>query len=340
MKRKVSPKPVKREIKYDGDFGKVISTGSTLLDLNISGGRVRGGGIPGGVFVEVFGPSGSGKTVLLSEIAGDVQRKGGDTRFDDPEARLNAQFAIMFGFKIKEENYSCPDKVTEVFEAIRKWKPKPIRTGAINGIFTDSLAALSTAMEMENDDGDPFGGRRAKEFSEGLRKTCRLIKDKNYIHVCSNQVREVIGATKYQEKTKSPGGKALEFYPSLRLRFNTPSKMKLEKKIAGKDRTRIVGVETTIDVFKSSIWKPFRSADVSIIFDYGIDDIRQNLQYIKDYTSNKTYMLEGQPLSNDIKKAIQMIERDNLELRLKEEVIDLWEEIENQFSTHRKSKRR
>jgi recombination protein RecA len=158
--------------------------------------------------------------------------------------------------------------------------------------------------------------------------------------VCSNQVREVIGATKYQEKTKSPGGKALEFYPSLRLRFNTPSKMKLEKNIVGTKRERIIGVETKIDVFKSSIWKPFRSADVSIIFDYGIDDIRQNLQYIKDYTDAKAYTLERQPLSNDMKKAIHMIEKDNLEDQLKEQVINLWEEVENQFSTHRKSKRR
>jgi protein RecA len=336
MKKKVS-KSIEKKEEYDGDFGTVISTGSTLLDLAISGGRVRGGGLPGGILVECFGPSGSGKSVLLSEIAGNVQKQKGEIMFHDPEARLNKQFAAMFGLQIDEKNYSRPDKVTEVFETVRKWKPENEKI--INGIFTDSLAALSTAMEMENDEGDPFGGRRAKEFSEGLRKTCRIIADKNYLMVCSNQVREVIGATQYQIKTKSPGGKALEFYPSLRLEFSSPTKIKLEKQIVGKKQTRITGVETTISVFKSSIWKPFRSAKVSILFDYGIDQVADNLQFIKDNTENTVYCLGYSKLSNELNKAIKIIEEDNLENALKEEVIDLWEEIEKKFKQERKPKR-
>jgi len=322
---------------YDGNFGTVISTGSTLLDLAISGGRIRGGGLPGGILVEVFGPSGSGKTVLLSEIAGNVQKQKGEVMFHDPEARLNQQFAAMFGLQIDEKNYSRPDKVTEVFETVRKWKPSNDKL--INGIFTDSLAALSTSMEMDNDEGDPFGGRRAKEFSEGLRKTCRIIAEKNYLMVCSNQVREVIGATQYQAKTKSPGGKALEFYPSLRLEFSSPSKIKLEKQIVGKKQERIVGVETTISVFKSSIWKPFRKAVVSVIFDYGIDNLKDQLQYIKDNTENTVYTLNGEKLSNDLSKAISIVEKQNAENALREEVIDLWEEIESKFVQERKPKR-
>jgi recombination protein RecA len=333
MKRKVNTPPETKP-EYDGNFGTVISTGSTLLDLAISGGRVRGGGLPGGILVEAFGPSGSGKSVLLSEIAGKVQRQGGEIMFHDPEARLNTQFALMFGLQIDDKNYSRPDKVTEVFETVRNWKPE--KDNVINGIFTDSLAALSTQMEMENDEGDPFGGRRAKEFSEGLRKTCRIIADKNYLMVCSNQVRDVIGATQYQVKTKSPGGKALEFYPSLRLEFSSVKKIKLEKEIAGKKQTRIVGVEVDISVFKSSIWKPFRTAPLSIIFNYGVDDIKENLQFIKDNTGSKVYALGGKELSNSINKAISMIEEDNLEVQLKNEVIDLWEEVEKQFIQARK----
>ena len=324
---------------YDGDFGTIISTGSTLLDLNISGGRVHGGGLPGGIFVEAFGPSGSGKTVLLCEIAGGVQRQGGEIRFDDPEARLNVQFAKMFGLTVDEKNYAKPDTVTQVFDAIRKWKPEPEKNGIIHGTFTDSLAALSTDMEMENDEGDPFGGRRAKEFSEGLRKTCRLIKDKNYLMVCSNQVRDVIGATQYQAKTKSPGGKALEFYPSLRLEFSGVKKIKLDKIIAGKKQTRIIGVEVNISVYKSSIWKPFRTAPVTIIFDYGVDNIKENLQFIKDNTTNTVYTLGGQSLHKSMDEAIKIVEEDNLENELREEVITLWEEIEQKFETERKPKR-
>jgi len=335
MKRKVAT-PSKKKEEYDGDFGTVISTGSTLLDLAISGGRVRGGGLPGGIFVEVFGPSSSGKTVLLSEIAGNVQRQGGEIMFHDPEARLNTQFALMFGLEIAEKDHLKPDTVTEVFTSVRKWQPE--KKNVIHGIFTDSLAALSTGMEMENDDGDPFGGRRAKEFSEGLRKTCRLIADKNYLMVCSNQVRDVIGATQYQAKTKSPGGRALEFYPSLRLQFSGVRKIKLKKTIAGKEQSRIIGVEVNIDVFKSSIWKPFRSAPVTIIFDYGIDCVLDNLKFIKENTTNTVYILNGRHLSNDINKAITIIEDDNLENELKEATINLWEEVEGKFKTNRKPK--
>ena len=188
MKRKVDTS-IKEKKEYDGHFtGNNISTGSTLLDLAISGGRVRGGGLPGGVLVEIFGPSGSGKTVLLSEIAGFIQRQGGEVKFHDPEARLNQQFATMFGMELKEGDYYQPDTVPEVFETVRAWKP-PQKEGIIHGIMADSLAALSTDMEMDKKDGDKMGMRRAKEFSEELRKTCRILKQNNFLMVCSNQVR-------------------------------------------------------------------------------------------------------------------------------------------------------
>ena len=159
MKKKAS-QPVKAEKEYDGDFGTVISTGSTLLDLAISGGVVRGGGIPGGILVEAFGPNGSGKTILLCELAGDVQRKGGETQFHDAESRLNNGFAQLFGFKVNDKDYFVPDKVPEVFEAVRNWTPE--KKGTIHGVFADSLAALSTALEMDDDEGDKPGETSGK----------------------------------------------------------------------------------------------------------------------------------------------------------------------------------
>lgn len=338
MKDKASKVRVAEEEKEpDGDFSMVISTGSTLLDLAISGGRIRGGGIPGGIFVEVFGPSSAGKTVLLCEMAGDVQRKGGQVRFDDPEARLNKTFAQLFDLDTDTIEYDTPDKVTEVFENIRAWKPTNKKV--INATFTDSLAALSTDIEMENDDGDKMGMRRAKEFSEGFRKNARILKQKNYLMVCSNQVRENQDAGKYSAKFKSTGGFAIGFYASLRLRATNPEKIWLEKTIAGKKTKRCIGVETTFEVFKSSIWKPFRSAPVTIIFDYGIDDIRANLQYIKDFTKNTVYMVGEYKLDISMEKSISMVEELKLEKKLKREVIALWEEIESQFTTERKPKR-
>lgn len=336
MKKRFNEGP-HQKMEYDGDFGTVISTGSTLADLAISGGRVRGGGIPGGILVEIFGPSGSGKTVLLSEIAGAVQRLGGDVIFQDPEARLNPQFAAMFGLELKEGAYSNPDTVNEVFKTVRAWKPEG--KGKVHGIFADSLAALSTEMEMEKEEGDKMGGKRAKDFSEQLRKTCRILADKNYLMVCSNQIRQNMDAGPYGQKYTTPGGMAMEFYSSLRLKVSKSEKIKEKRSIVGKEVTRVVGVETLLEVFKSSIWKPFHTAPVTILFDYGIDDIRQNLQFIKDHTTNKVYTLGGKQLSNSLDASIRMIEDDKLEKQLREEVIDLWEEIESKFKQERKPKR-
>jgi len=335
MKRKVAAVPVVKN-EYDGDFGIVISTGSTLLDLAISGGRIHGGGLPGGVLVEAFGPSGSGKTVLLSEIAGAVQRQGGEIIFSDPESRINSTFSRMFGLHLTDDNYSIPNTVTEVFEAVRNWKPK--NNKVINGVFTDSLAALSTDLEME--EGDPFGNRRAKEFSEQLRVTAREIKAKNYLMVCSNQVREVIGATQYQAKTKTTGGMAISFYSSLRLQFSNPKKITEEVKVAGKTVKRVTGIEVNIDVFKNSIWSPYRTAPLTINFQYGIDNVKENLQFLKDYSDMTVYGLDGRSLDKSLDKAIQIVESENFENELREEVITLWESIENKFKQERKLKLR
>lgn len=337
IKEKVN-NPVKDKKKQDGNMELMISTGSTLLDLAISGTRVRGGGIPAGILVEIFGPSGCGKSVMLSEIAGDVQRKGGNVQFHDPEARLNKAFAKIFDLDTDTIDYDTPDTVTEVFEAVRKWKPE--NTKKVNGIFTDSLAALSTNMEMDNDDGDKMGMRRAKEFSEGLRKVARMLTKNNLLMVCSNQVRTNTDAGMYGPKTTTPGGVAIGFYSSLRLQARNPEKIKVKKNISGKEVYRVIGVKTTFEVFKSSIDKPYRSAEVSIIFSYGIDNIRDSLQFIKDHTKNKVYCLGDRELSNEMNKAIAIVEEEGLENDLREEVIELWEDIENKFEIERKPKQR
>jgi recombination protein RecA len=338
VRKRVSTKIEPIEKYPDGNFGTIISSGSTLLDLALSGGRVRGGGLPGGILVEIFGPSGSGKTVFLSEIAGGVQRQGGDLIFHDPEARLNPQFAKLFGLELAEGTYFNPDTVPEVFEPVRTWKPTFQDGTVINGIFADSLAALSTDMEMEKKDGDKMGGRRAKEFSEGTRKTCRIIKDKNYLMVCSNQIRQNMDAMAFSKYT-TPGGEAIGFYASVRLKTQIIKKHKVEKTFKGKDISKIVGVRVEVEVFKSSIWEPFHNAPVTILFDYGIDDIRENLQFIKDYSKYNVYTLNGETLHKELAQAIRIIEEDHAEQELKEEVINLWEEREKTFKIERKPKR-
>ncbi len=337
IKRSIST-PVKKKREYDGDFGTVISTGSTLLDLAISGGRIRGGGLPVGILVEIFGPSSCGKTVLLSEIAGAVQRLKGDITFFDPEARLNKQFATIFGLDTTELDYQQPDTVTGLFQSIRAWEPTNLKR--VNGIFADSLAALSTDLEMDNKDGDKMGMRRAKEFSEELRKTCRIITSNGYLMVCSNQVRVNTDAGPYGQKYNTPGGEAVGFYSSLRLQARKPGEIKVKEKVAGKEITRTIGVRTEFKVFKSSIWKPYRTAPISILFDYGIDDIRENLQFIKDYTRATTYTLSGEKLAVSLEKSIEVVEEYNAEDDLRNEVIELWESIEQKFEVERKPKQR
>lgn len=329
---------VKEKTEYSGSTERMISTGSTLLDLAISGGRVRGGGIPGGILVEVFGPSGCGKTVLLCEVAGMIQRQGGAVMFHDPEARLNKQFAKMFDLDVETIYYSNPNTIPEVFGGVREWEPPNMKK--INGVVADSLAALSTDLEMEAKDGDKMGMRRAKEFSEELRKTCRILAKNNYLMVCSNQVRVNMDAGPYGQKFISPGGEAIGFYSSLRLRAMNPRKIKRKESFNGKELERVVGVETEIEVYKSSVWKPHHTAPVTILFDYGIDDVRQNLQFLKEYTRATTYVLKGEKLAVSLEKAIEIIEEDNLVTALQEEVIDLWEEIEKKFDSERKPKQR
>jgi recombination protein RecA len=322
--------------KKEGNTEIMISTGSTLLDLAISGGRVEGGGIPGGIMVEIFGPSGCGKTVLLSEIAGDIQRKGGDVMFRDPEARLNKVFARIFDVDFDSLDYDTPNTVTDVFAAINKFEGK----GKINGCMTDSLAALSTDMEMDNDDGDKMGTRRAKEFSEGLRKNARIIQKNNILMVCSNQIRENMDAGHFGEKHSSPGGKAIGFYSSVRLRAFNPRKLKKKVKIKGKEVERVYGVQTQIEVYKNSVDAPYRTAPVSIIFDYGIDDIRENLQFLKTYTEATTYQVLGESLDRSLEKSILLVEQQGLEDDLKQEVIELWKSIEQKFQSERTKKKR
>lgn len=323
----------KKAAEYDGS-DTVVSTGSTLLDLAISGGRFKEGGIPTGILVEIFGPSGAGKTVLLCQIAGNIQKLGGEIMFHDPEARLNKQFARMFGLDSSEIEYTIPNTIPEVFKAVRKWTPEENDNKKPYGIFADSLAALSTDMEMEGT--DKYGMRRAKEFSEELRKTCRIITQHNLLMVCSNQVRQNLDAGPYGQRYKSPGGEAMGFYSSLRLRCSSGEKLKVSRSIRGKEHKRVIGVKTEIEVFKSSVWRPYRTAEVYIIFDYGIDDIRANLKFIKDVTRDSVYKVGEVKLGKTLDRAIREVEEQGLEQELKKQTIELWNEIEENFEEKRK----
>jgi len=326
-------KPPKKELEHTSS---IVSTGSTLLDLAISGGVSKTGGLPGGILVEVFGPTSTGKTVLLSEIAGGIQCRGGEVRFCDPEGRLNKQFALLFGLDIDTIEYSNPDTISKVFEPIRNWKPDPL-DNIPHGVFADSLTALTTEMELE--DKDMYGTRRAKEFSEQLRKVCRSLVDHNILLVCSNQVRQNINAGPFEQKYYSPGGEAIGFYSSVRLRTSLRERIKKERTVRGQKHSAITGVKIDVQVFKNSVWAPYHSAPVHIRFDYGIDDVSANLQYVKTNTGMKKYGVGDMDLYPSLDRSAAAVEDDKLEEQLRQETIQLWNEIEKAFSTGRKKRR-
>lgn len=328
--------PGKKKPEWDGS-ASVVSTGSTLLDMAISGGRFERGGIPGGILVEIFGPSGAGKTVMLCEIAGAVQRAGGEVLFQDPEGRLNVQFAQMFGFDRSIATYDMPDTVPALFDPVRRWHPE---APGVNAVFADSLAALSTKLELDEKDGDKMGMRRAKEFSEACRKVCRVLTERNILMVCSNQIRQKADAGQFEERFTTPGGMAIGFYASLRLRCLSPQKITIERKINGKDHKRVIGVETQVEVYKSSVWKPHHSASVCIVYDYGVDDVRANLQYVKSMIGASTYEVAGRSVGQSLDRAIRTVEDDRLEEPLRQQVREVWRDLEEKFRVERAPKRR
>lgn len=325
---KSSRKVIERPPKHDGNLDMVTSTGSTLLDLEISGEHVRGGGIPAGILVEIFGKNSTGKTVLLCEIAGNVQNHGGEIMFKDPESRLNKQFSRRFGMKPDEADYSTPDTVPKVFEPIRNWKPK--NKNVVNGIFADSLAALSTELEVEKE--DKMGMRRAKEFSQECRKTCRIITKNNYLMVCSNQLRAT--GNKFGPSEDATGGKAIPYYSSLRIKIQRKEILTrdIKFKTGKKDENgapifntveRFYGIHAEAFIAKSNFSMAYGTIPIYILGQYGIDDIRANLVWYKEITKDTAYFAGGRGLE----EAIQIVEKKEKVNELRKAVIDFWEQI-------------
>lgn len=275
----------------------------------------------------------SHNTAVLTEIGARVQKKGGEVFFCDPEDRLDKEYAQITGLNIRNQGrYERPDTVTELFDFYNSWETDP---SVMNVFCGDSLAALSTKMEME--EGDKMGMRRAKEFSEQLRKTCRTFKKKNVLMVCSNQIRD--GGP---NGTKTiPGGNAVPFYSTVRMRVEAAypnGKIKKEKTIRGAKQAKVIGIQSMVTITKNSLDDPFRKVPISIIFGYGLDDIRANLTWYKEATNAKKFILPGNIEIATIDRAIEKIEEENLAKKLRFEVRALWMEIEESFKQNRKPK--
>ena len=328
-------------------YRQMLSTGSTLLDLAISGGRVHGGGIPAGILVEVYGPSGGGKSAILAEVVASTQHhktKPGEGLFLDPEGRLDEEYAQQYGMDLKEQNYKRPDTVTQMFRMMYAFQSKK---PGITVVAADSLAALSTDMELGMDkDGQPtfegedkYGGRKSKEMTQELRRFMRFIQQDDRLLICSNQIRDDFKSG----GTKAAGGHAIPFYASLRIEVKQRWKdgfIERTRKIeSGKSLDKKVGIISTCFIKKSSIDDPYREVPIYIVFKYGIDDVRGNLQYLKDMHRLGRYEL-GDLHHPSMDMMIQKVEDAGKVGELKEEVIALWGDIEDRFETDRKPKER
>jgi len=310
---------------------ELISTGSTLLDLCISGKRYPKGGIPGGIIVEIFGPASSGKTAILSELCASAQARKGSVMYLDPEGRLDQEYSKIYGMELNKEDYHMPDTVVEAFEKLRNWEPKEGK--AVNIIATDSLAALSTDLEM--DKGDKMGMKRAKDFSAELRKTARIIKNRNCILACSNQMREG------ERGTFTPGGQAIPYYSSLRIRVTQKELVEREVKLnSGVKISKAIGIRSECYIKKSTVDDPFRTCSIYILFNYGIDDIRGNLHYLKSMTGDTMFTCADGKRFIGIEQAIRHTESNNLADDLKKSVIKLWNAAEEAFKCSRSAKSR
>ena len=322
----------------------MISTGSTLLDLAICGKRVRGGGLPGGIFVEIFGPEQTGKTALLVEAGLSVQLHGGRVDYLDPEGRLDREYTESYGLDIKDENYHRPDTVNEMFRMLHD--SKNFDPEKVNLTCGDSLAALSTELEMKNDEGDKMGMKRAKDFSAGFRKAARLLAQQNRILLCSNQIRD-----DDMGNPISPGGHALRFYSSVRIQLRQPGGKAMNqitktvtpkfksadgKMVEGKPVEKVIGIKVEATVVKS-IDDPYRKAPLIIYFGYGIDDVRANIQYVKDIQKLSSFLAVDKSFQT-LDAAVRHVEDNNLEKDLREITIDLWESVEEQFQVDRKQR--
>lgn len=283
----------------------VIPTGCLTLDLALGI-----GGVPRGRIIEIYGPESSGKTTVTLHILAQAQKMGGTAAFIDAEHALDPQYASKLGVDIDNLYISQPDtgeQALEICEAL-------VRSGAVDCVVIDSVAALTPKAEIDGEMGDSFVGIQARLMSQALRKLTAIVNKTNCCVIFINQLREKIGVM-YGNPETTTGGKALKFYSSIR--------MDIRKSDVIKDGTEIIGNRTKVKIVKNKLAPPFKVAEFDIMYGQGINneacviDVATELDVIQK--SGSWYSYNGEKIGQG---------RDNAKLYLQNNP-EIFDEVNN-----------